>query len=159
VRPPGSATDLGFNLILLLMSDYVFVLAVSNCCYLIFNFLNLNAGWIHRIDSPQARRSWRAPNALLALGGALAFVNAFLLGAGANAYGKATLATGLLAAAMVLPVFAWRHFVADRGRFPAAMLSDLQIESLSDAPRRAGWKPYAALAGRIVAMLAGKLLF
>jgi amino acid transporter len=164
VNPHGAPTramwtDLAFNLILLLMSDYVFVLAVSNCCYLIFNFLNLNAGWIHRIDSPQARRPWRAPDALLALGGAFAFVNAFLLGAGANVYGKATLATGLLAAAMVLPVFAWRHFVADRGRFPANMLADLQIRSLAEAPRRAGWKPYAALAGGIVVMLAGKLLF
>jgi amino acid transporter len=69
-------TDLGFNLILLLLSDYVFVLAVSNCCYLIFNFLNLNAGWIHRVDSPAAHRPWRTPDALLALGGGLAFFNA-----------------------------------------------------------------------------------
>jgi len=53
-------TGLVFNLVLLLLSDYVFVLAVSNCCYLIFNFLNLNAGWIHRIDSPQANRPWRS---------------------------------------------------------------------------------------------------
>ena len=37
-------TDLGFNLLLLLMSDYLFVLAVSSGCYIIFNFLNLNAG-------------------------------------------------------------------------------------------------------------------
>jgi len=41
-------TNLGFNLLLLLMSDYVFVLGASNVGYLIFNFLNLNAGWIHR---------------------------------------------------------------------------------------------------------------
>src|SRR5271170_308592 len=39
-------TDLFVNLILLSMSNYVFVLAVSNCNYMIFNFLNLNAGWI-----------------------------------------------------------------------------------------------------------------
>jgi amino acid transporter len=44
----GMWTDLTFNLILLLMSDYLFVLAVSNVCYIVFNFLNLNAGWIHR---------------------------------------------------------------------------------------------------------------
>jgi amino acid transporter len=152
-------TDLGFNLVLLLMSDYVFVLAVSNCCYLIFNFLNLNAGWMHRIDSPGARRPWRSPDALLALGAALAFFNAFLLGAGANVYGKAALLTGLAAAAMVLPVFAWRHYVVDRGVFPAHMLADLQVEDLATAPRRAGCKPYAALGGGALAMLAGKLLF
>ena len=49
-------TDLIFNLFLLLMSDYVFVLAVSNCNYMIFNFLNLNAGWIHRKDNPKVPR-------------------------------------------------------------------------------------------------------
>ena len=26
-------------------------LSISNVCYIIFNFLNLNAGWILRIDS------------------------------------------------------------------------------------------------------------
>jgi amino acid transporter len=152
-------TNLGFNLILLLMSDYVFVLAVSNCCYLIFNFLNLNAGWMHRVDSPQVARPWRAPDALLAAGCVLSYFNAFLLGAGANVYGKATLATGLIVAALIVPVFAWRHYVADRGRFPAAMLADLQIDDLSTAPRRAGWKPYAALAAAVAAIVAGKLLF
>jgi len=152
-------TGLGFNMILLLMSDYIFVLAVSNCCYLIFNFLNLHAGWIHRVDSPHVYRPWRAPDTLLAAGAVLAFFNAFLLGAGANVYGKATLATGLLVAALVLPVFAWRHYVVDCGRFPAHMLADLQIEDLATAPRRAGWKPYAALAGGVAAMGAGKLWF
>ncbi len=47
-------TDLGFNLFLLaLASDaggYFYVLAISNVGYLTFNFLNLNAGWIHRIE-------------------------------------------------------------------------------------------------------------
>ena len=41
-------TNLGFNLLLLLMSDYVFVIAAANVGYLIFNFLNLNC----RLDSP-----------------------------------------------------------------------------------------------------------
>ena len=54
-------TDLGVNLVLLLMSDYVFVLAVSNCNYMIFNFLNLNAGWIHRKDNPRVPRPFKAP--------------------------------------------------------------------------------------------------
>jgi amino acid transporter len=54
-------TDLALNLVLLLMSDYVFVLAVSNCNYMIFNFLNLNAGWIHRIDNPRVPRPFKAP--------------------------------------------------------------------------------------------------
>ena len=61
-------TDLCFNLILLLMSDYVFVLAISNVCYIIFNFLNLNAAWIHRMDRPDWERPYRAQTWLLALG-------------------------------------------------------------------------------------------
>ena len=75
-------TDLTFNLILLLMSDYLFVLAVSNVCYIVFNFLNLNAGWIHRIDNAHVRRPWKAPDWLLATGVVLAFVNAFARGTG-----------------------------------------------------------------------------
>lgn len=96
VNPHGAPTramwtDLAFNLILLSMSNYLFVLAVSNCNYLIFNFLNLNAGWIHRIDNPNVKRPWRCPNWLLALGTILAYINAFLLGAGANVWGAGTL--------------------------------------------------------------------
>ncbi|WP_321889738.1 amino acid permease, partial [Burkholderia cenocepacia] len=34
-------TDLGFNLVLLMMSDYMTVLSISNVCYMLFVFLNL----------------------------------------------------------------------------------------------------------------------
>jgi hypothetical protein len=104
-------------------------------------------------------RPWRAPDVLLAAGCVLSYFNALLLGAGANVYGKATLATGLVVAALIVPVFAWRHYFVDRGRFPAAMLADLQIADLATAPRRAGWKPYVALAGGVLAMAAGQLAF
>ncbi len=57
-------TDFGFNVILLaLASDvggYFYVLAISNVGYILFNFLNLNAGWIHRIDSAHMERPWKA---------------------------------------------------------------------------------------------------
>jgi hypothetical protein len=114
-------TDLGFNLVLLLMSDYVFVLAASTVCYMIFNFLNLNAGWLHRVDNPHLVRPWRAPTALIAAGGVLAFVNALLLGWGSNTYGQGALITGLVGVALILPVFGYRHFVQDKGRFPDEM--------------------------------------
>src|SRR6478672_12466249 len=91
----GMWTDLTFNLILLLMSDYLFVLAVSNVCYIVFNFLNLNAGWLHRIENAHVRRPWKAPDWLLAAGVVLSFVNAFLLGAGADVWGKGTLMSGI----------------------------------------------------------------
>ena len=66
-------TDLTFNLLLLLMVSlimtiFLFVLAVSNVCYIVFNFLNLNAGWIHRIDNAHVKRPWKAPDWLLGAG-------------------------------------------------------------------------------------------
>jgi len=58
-------TDFAFNLFLLaLASDvggYFYVLAISNVGYIIFNFLNLNSGWIHRVDSGHIERAWKAP--------------------------------------------------------------------------------------------------
>ena len=53
-------TDLCANLFILAVAStdatsFFFILAVSNCCYIIFNFLNLNAGWIYRMDSWQNR--------------------------------------------------------------------------------------------------------
>jgi amino acid transporter len=153
-------TDLAFNLILLAMSDYIFVLAVSNCNYLIFNFLNLNAGWIHRIDNPNVKRPWRCPTWLLTLGGVFAYVNAFLLGAGANVWGNGTLIAGFVSAALVIPVFGYRHFVVDKGVFPPNMYSDLLLEGETDLhPKAAGILPYLALAGGIASCALGYYIF
>ncbi len=152
-------TDFSFNLILLMMSDYLFVLAVSNCCYLIFNFLNLNAGWIHRIDSAETPRPWRCPNPIMAIGVVLSFVNAALLGAGANVWGEGTLMSGIIAAALILPVFAYRHYYQDGGEFPDRMLEDLHISSRDLKIRRAGMRPYIALAGGIAVAVAANQIF
>jgi amino acid transporter len=153
-------TDLAFNLILLSMSNYLFVLAVSNCNYLIFNFLNLNAGWIHRIDNPNVKRPWRCPTWLLALGGILAYVNAFLLGAGANVWGNGTLISGFVSAAIIVPIFAFRHYVVDKGVFPKHMFEDLLLPGEQTlGPARAGVLPYLALAGGIAACLLGYFVF
>ena len=80
-------TDLCFNLVLLLMSDSVFVIGAANVGYMIFNFLNLNAGWIHRLDRPLQERPWRAPTWVLATGACLSFVNLAFMGFGADVYG------------------------------------------------------------------------
>jgi len=153
-------TDLAVNMVLLLMSDYVFVLAVSNCNYLIFNFLNLNAGWIHRIDNPDVKRPWRCPTIMMVLGTILAYVNAFLLGAGANVWGAGTFISGWVSAAIVVPVFLFRHYVTDRGKFPRDMYKDLLLPGQTElGPRRAGVLPYVALAGGVGAMLLGYFMF
>ena len=153
-------TDLAVNMVLLLMSDYVFVLAVSNCNYLIFNFLNLNAGWIHRMDNPDVKRPWRCPTIMMVLGTILAYVNAFLLGAGANVWGAGTFGSGWVSAAIVVPVFLFRHYVTDRGKFPPDMYKDLLLPGQTElGPRRAGMLPYVALAGGVGAMLLGYFMF
>ena len=146
---PTSAmwTDLGFNLLLLLMSDYLFVLAVSNCCYIIFNFLNLNSGWIHRIDNAHVHRPWRAPTWLLVVGVLLSFVNLVFLGAGANVWGAGTLMTGIIVIALIIPVFCFRHYIQDGGQFPARMMEDIDAGGTIDVNKRnAGVLPYVTLA-------------
>jgi amino acid transporter len=139
-------TNLGFNLMLLMMSDYVFVLGASNVGYLVFNFLNLNSGWMHRIDRPTQSRPWRAPTWIIGAGAILSFVNLAFMGFGADIYGRGTLLTGLFFASLIVPVFVWRHFIQDKGRFPPAMIEDLELGDDGRAVRRAGILPYAVLA-------------
>src|SRR5271156_912417 len=120
-------TNIGFNLLLLLLSDTVFIIGAANIGYLIFNFLNLNAGWIHRMDRPRQERPWRAPSWILAAGAVLSFVNLAFMGFGANVYGAGTLETGLAFAALIIPVFIYRHYIQDKGVFPPQMAQDLDM--------------------------------
>ncbi len=144
-------TDLCFNLILLLMSDYVFILAASNVGYLIFNFLNLNAGWIHRMDRPNWERPYKAPTLILGAGAFLGFVNLAIMGLGANIWGDGTLKTGLIFASLIVPVFIFRHFVQDKGKFPAAMLEDMHLsDDEGKVTSRAGILPYVALVAGVL---------
>ncbi len=143
-------TDFGFNLILLaLASDvggYFYVLAISNVGYILFNFLNLNAGWIHRIDSGHIERPWKAPAILIGINTVLAFVNALFLGAGAKVWGyENALWSGLVFAALIVPVFWYRHYVQDSGKFPAGALKELGLADGDMGERKAGMLPYLAL--------------
>ena len=157
---PAMWTNLGFNLLLLLMSDYVFVLAVSNCCYIFFNFLNLHAGWIHRIDNGHIERPWRAPNWVLGAGAVLAFVNVFLLGAGAKIYGNATVIAGIIAAFLVVPLFLYRHYVSDKGKFREQMLAEQALSPFDLAEgRKAGILPYMTLLAGAAVILVTALVF
>ncbi|MDP2870079.1 MAG: APC family permease [Methyloversatilis sp.] len=147
-------TDLGFNLILLMLSDYVFVLACSNVGYIIFNFLNLNSGWIHRIDRPDWERPFKAPNIILGIGVVLAFVNLALMGLGADIYGAGTLTAGLVFASLIIPVFLYRHYVQDKGQFPDAMIEDMHLnDQLPSGGKRAGVLPYVTLAAGVVVVV------
>jgi amino acid transporter len=143
-------TDFTFNVILLaLASDaagYFYVLAISNVGYILFNFLNLNAGWIHRIDSAHMERPWRAPTWLIGVNTVLAFVNALFLGAGAKVWGyENALWAGLVFAALIFPVFWFRHYVQDGGKFPKEAYEDLGLPYGELGEKKAGFLPYLAL--------------
>ena len=151
-------TNLGFNLLLLLMSDYVFVLAAANVGYLIFSFLNLNSGWIHRLDRPTQVRPWRASSWIIAAGAVLGYVNLAFMGMGADTSGIGTLRTGLIFAALIVPVFVYRHYIQDKGRFPAAMEADLEIGEGQAVARRAGIWPYLALVLGVIVLVVTHML-
>jgi amino acid transporter len=143
-------TDFAFNVFLLaLASDvvgYFYVLAISNVGYILFNFLNLNAGWIHRIDSPHIERPWKAPNWLIGVNTILAFVNALFLGAGAKVWGYSNaLWAGLIFAALIIPVFWYRHYMQDGGKFPKEAYDDLGLKEGDLGERKAGMLPYLTL--------------
>jgi amino acid transporter len=143
-------TDFTFNLFLLaLASDlagYFYVLAISNVGYIIFNFLNLNAGWIHRMDSGHIARPWKAPTWLIGVNTILAFVNALFLGAGAKVWGYSTaLWVGLIFAALIFPVFYFRHYIQDGGKFPKGALEALGLKDGDMGERKAGMLPYLTL--------------
>ena len=157
-------TDLIFNLIVLSIAaadatSFFFILAVSNCGYIIFNFLNLNAGWIHRIDNGHIRRPWRAPSWVLALGAIFSFANVVFMGAGAKTWNPLALWAGLIAAALIIPVFCFRHYVQDKGRFPDQMLADLSLSPADLRRNKAGMLPYLTLAAGLVVMLAANWIF
>ncbi len=147
-------TDLGFNLVILLLSDSIFILAISNVCYILFNFLNLNAAWIHRRDRPGWERPFRAPTLLLAGGVVLSFINLALLGMGADTWGKGTLLSGLVVAAGILPVFLFRHYVTDKGVFPASMSEDMHLGHEPGVAKSSGLLPLlTVLAGVAVVVI------
>lgn len=151
-------TDVGFNVFLLaLASDaggYFYVLAISNVGYILFNFLNLNAGWIHRVDSAHMDRPWKAPTWLIGLNTCLAFVNALFLGAGAKVWGyENALWSGVIFASLIFPVFWYRHYVVDGGKFPKEAYEDLGLPYGELGERKAGILPYVALAAGICVVL------
>jgi len=150
---PTSAmwANMGVNLVLLMMSDYMFLLAAANVSYIIFNFLNLNAGWIHRMDRPDWERPYKAPTILIVLGTFLAFVNITVMGLGANIWGAGTLMSGLVMAGAVIPIFMWRHYVVDKGVFPKEMLEDMFLATDDNGKSsKAGVLPYLALGAAVV---------
>ncbi len=157
-------TDFAFNLFLLaLASDlagYFFVLAISNVGYIIFNFLNLNAGWIHCVDSGHIERPWKAPSWLIGLNTVLAFVNALFAGCWRESL-------GLFKGPRVGLCFS--RFSSFRCSHSGTMcrmaasswkgaLAELGLNSSDMVAKKAGEVPYVTLAAGVAVVLLGPLV-
>ena len=151
-------TDLVFNLILLLMSDYVFILAASNIGYIIFIWMNLNAVWIHRMDRPHWKRPFKAPTWLLVISVTLGYANLVFLGMGSDIWGVGTLLSGLIFAALIIPVFLIRHYIYDKGTFPTSITDDIDLDKENTVISRAGIFPYLALGIGVVIVVVSRFL-
>ena len=153
-------TDLAFNLILLLMSDYIFVLAVSNVCYIVFNFLNLNAGWIHRIDNAHVRRPWRAPDWLLADRCRARLRQCLPARRRRRCVGQGDLDLGHRGHGPDRPGLHLPALRAGQGQVSRAnMLADLSPDGKSLGQPKAGMLPYLTLAGGVLTVLVAYMIF
>jgi hypothetical protein len=61
--------------------------------------------------------------------------------------------------ALIIPVFAFRHWVQDRGEFPAGMLADLTPTGGKLGDKKAGMLPYITLAAGVAVVAIGYLIF
>ena len=66
---------------------------------------------------------------------------------------------GLFAAALIVPVFWFRHYLQDKGRFPEHMLDDLNLTANDMENRKAGNLPYLALVAGLVVILTANWFF
>ncbi len=68
------------------------------------------------------------------------------------------LTAGFITAALIIPVFVYRHYIQDKGVFPDHMLEDLQLTEKEMTVRKAGIWPYVTLiAGVAVVLIANRI--
>jgi hypothetical protein len=60
---------------------------------------------------------------------------------------------------VVVPVFIWRHYIVDKGRFPPDMLADLDVDERDLDNRRAGMLPYVTLAAGVLVVIVSNSMF
>ena len=96
---------------------------------------------------------------LIAIGCVLAFVNAMFMGAGAKVWNPWALWAGFIAASLIIPVFCFRHYIQDKGQFPAGALEELGLKGQDLGERKAGMLPYLTLAAGLAVVLIANWLF
>jgi amino acid transporter len=123
-------TDLIFNIFLLLLGNPIFVLAAGAVAYVFCICMDMNAGWMHRLQRPNHPRPFVAPNWLIYVGGpVLSIINLAFIIFGANVYAPGALWFGLAASALCIPIFYYRHYIVDKGQWPAAAQEHLGIKT------------------------------
>jgi hypothetical protein len=60
---------------------------------------------------------------------------------------------------LIIPVFLFRHYVQDKGRFPDHMLEDLNLTDDDLQTRKAGILPYLTLIAGVVVVLIANWFF
>jgi hypothetical protein len=66
---------------------------------------------------------------------------------------------GFVLAALIIPVFAYRHYVQDGGKFPPQALAALGLKEGDMGERKAGMLPYLTLAGGLIVVLVANWIF
>ena len=122
------------DLVLLMFNDYLFLLAITAMNYILCHFFVLTGAWIHRMDNPDIARPYKVSDNMLTVCVMLGFFNMFLVGAGSNVWGSYVLWIGLALALIALPLYWFRHYVVDKGKFPEGTYRDLIPEGLEEPP-------------------------
>lgn len=150
-------TDLIFNFLLLSVSNYIYLLVISNVCYLTFHYFAVNSAWIHRIDRPNVNRPYKMPKVLFVSGILMGFIDAFLIGMGTDVFGNGALWVGMVVVISVIPFFIYRHYIVDKGAFPKEYADDIPVDHDQGAgfAKRAGVWPYVVLSSAIIIMIIG----
>ncbi|ACV23329.1 amino acid transporter [Slackia heliotrinireducens] len=159
---PSAAIWFNFvvDLILLLFSDYLFLLAITAMNYILCHFFVLTGAWIHRMDNPDIERPYKISDNMLTVCVLLAFFNMFLVGAGSNVWGSYVLPLGIVLALVGMPLYWFRHYVVDKGQFPEGTWQDLIPKGLTEPPEVPGSIiPKVCICLGIVFMLIGYIAF
>ena len=106
--------DVVFNLLLMMLGNPIYILAASTVGYMIFNTLNLIAGYLLRKDAPTAARPYRAPTTMIRLGVVLAAVNFVLLFVGAPSWGWKYVGLGWLIVLAGIAIYYYRAWTDRR---------------------------------------------
>jgi amino acid transporter len=112
--------DVVFNLFLMMLGNPIYILAASTVGYMIFNTLNLVAGYLLRKDAPAAPRPYRAPVVMIRLGIVLAAVNLVLLFVGAPSWGWKYVGLGWLIVLAGIVIYYYRAWSDRRSAGQAA---------------------------------------